>query len=197
MRRIVIQRGSSGRSVRVRETSPRREAQPRRVRRNAIMMTVGEANPGPAARRVSRNKATKSFREYTLPLSRVKMTPKLKEAIERWEMFQDGAKAQKVRVYEYDDGKEGVDERVCFRVGESQITIDTVEDESGREIKIKPLEIGMVYKGEKSAGNKRNAQWIHSFKEDGGKPPINVVDVETGIMMQLGGTYEALDWMRR
>jgi len=25
----------------------------------------------------------------------------------------------------------------------------------------------------------------------------NVVDVETGIMIQLGGTYEALDWMRR
>lgn len=195
MRRIVIQRGSPGRAVRVREAAPRREASPRKVRKNAIMMTVGAANP--ATRRVSRNKATKSFREYTMPISRVKMTPKLQEAIARWEMFQDGAKAQKVRVYEYDDGKDGVDERVCFRVGESQITIDTVEDESGREIKIKPLEIGMVYKGEKSAGNKKGAQWIHSFKEDGGKPPINVVDVETGIMMQLGGTYEALDWMRR
>jgi len=160
------------------------------------MMTVGARNPG-VARRPSRNKATKSFREYTLPISRVKMTPKLQEAIERWEMFQDGAKAQKVRVYEYDDGKEGVDERVCFRVGESQITIDTVEDESGREIKIKPLEIGMVYKGEKSAGNKKGAQWVHSFEEDGGKPPINVIDIETGILMALGGTYEALDWMRR
>ena len=191
----MIQRGHSGRTARVREAAPRREASPRRPSKNAIMMTVGQSNPG--ARRARQNKSTKSFREYTLPISRVKMTPKLQEAIARWEMFQDGAKAQKVRVYEYDDGQEGVDERVCFRVGESQITIDTVEDEHGREVKIKPLEIGMVYKGEKSAGNKKGAQWVHSYREDGGKPPVNVIDVETGIMMQLGGTYEALDWMRR
>ncbi len=165
---------------------------PRKPSRNAIMMTIGRPNPG-----ASLNKSTKSFKEYTLPIDQVKMTPKLQEAIERWEMFQDGAKAQKVRIYEYDDGKEGVDERVCFRVGESQITIDTVEDVNGNEIKIKPLDIGMVYKGEKSAKNKAGAQWIHSYREDGGKPPVAVVDVETGVLMHIGGTYEALDWMRR
>lgn len=191
----MIQRDTRGRAVRVRQVRDAAPRSPRRVKRNAIMMTIGHANPG--ERRPSRNKGTKSFREYTVPISQVNMTPAMQAAIERWEMFQDGAKARKVRVYEYDDGKEGVDERVCFRVGESQITIDTVEDENGNEIKIKPLDIGMVYKGEKSAGNKKGSQWIHSYKEDGGKPPINVVDVETGIMMQLGGTYEALDWMRR
>ena len=192
VRRIVATgSGGSRRAPRVRVARPGG-----RARQNAIMMTVGESNPG--ARRARANRGMKApYREYTIPLSQVNMTPTLKRAIERWEQFQDGAPAKRVRVYEYDDGKEGVDERVCFRVGEAQITVDTVEDESGREVRIKPLEIGMVYKGEKSAKNKKGVQWIHSFEEDGGKPPINVVDVETGIMMQLGGTYEAADWMRR
>lgn len=206
MRRVVLVRDSQGRmriprlrvaaprAVRARGTS-RRGSTTRRAQQNTIMMTVGA--PNPQGRRAVRNKSTKSFREYTVDLNKVNMTPLLEKAIDRWNTFQSGKPPKRVRVYEYDDGKEGVEEKVCFRIGESQITVDTVEDEHGKEVRIKPLEIGMVYKGEKASGNKKNSNWIHSYKEDGGKPPINVVDVETGIMMQLGGTYEALDWMRR
>lgn len=168
----------------------------RRGKQNTIMMTVGAPNPGTGARRVSRNKSTKKFTERRIPISQANMTPELKKAIARWEQFQ-GTKPTHVRVFEYDDGREGVEERVCFRIGTSQIILDTVEDENGNEVRIKPLEIGMVYKGEKGSPSKQGSQWVHSFTEDGGVPPINVVEVETGIMSQLGGTYEALDWMQR
>lgn len=165
----------------------------KKARRNTIMMTVGHSNPGAP---VKRNKSTKSFKEYRKKISEVTMTPQLEAAIARWEKFQ-GFKPTHVRVYEYEDGRDGVEERVCFKVGEANIVVDTAEDENGNEVRIKPLKIGMVYKGEKGSPSKGGSQWVHSFEEDGGVPPINVIDVETGIMSQLGGSYEALEWMER
>ncbi len=191
--RVVLVRDGQGR-VRVPKVRAA-ESSSRRARKNTIMMTVGRPNPG-AGHKARHNKSTKKFTERRIPLSQAKMTPQLKAAVARWEQFQ-GTKPTHVRIFEYDDGREGVEERVCFRIGTSQITLDTVEDENGNEIRIKPIEIGMVYKGEKGSPSKGGSQWVHSFAEDGGVPPINVVDVETGVMSQLGGTYEALDWMTR
>lgn len=189
--RVVLRSGGRGGSSKIKPVSMGRK----RVSKNATMMAIGAPNPGGNKTAQGYNGKSKKFREYVVPLSRVNRTPALEKAIERWTLFQD-SQPTRVRVFEYDDGKEGVEEHVCFRVGEAQITIDTVEDVNGNDVRIKPLEVGAVYKGEKNS-NKSGKQWIHSFKEDGGKPPINVVDVETGIMSQIGGTYEALDWLRR
>lgn len=81
---------------------------------------------------------------------------------------------------------------------EAEIEIDTVEDAQGHEVEIKPLRIGTVYAVPGSArSNKAGKQWVHSHREDGGKPPIHAVDPQTGILQQLGGTYEVHDWIRR
>jgi len=196
----------------------------KQVKRNGLLMVVGSANPSSPARerqqralkkfeegtgargkrgtgRPARRKADRNprglVREYTVPLGRAPDVPGSAQALAGYERFH-GAAPTRVRVYEYDDGREEVTERALFKVGTAEIEIDTVEDASGHEVSIKPLRIGTVYAVPDSArSNKAGKQWVHSHREDGGKPPIHAVDPQTGILQQLGGTYEVHDWIRR
>jgi len=196
----------------------------KQVKRNGLLMVVGSANPASPARerqqralkkfeegtgargkrgtgRPARGKADRNprglVREYTVPLGRAPDVPGSEQALAGYERFH-GAAPTRVRVYEYDDGREEVTERALFKVGTAEIEIDTVEDPSGNEVSIKPLRIGTVYAVPDSArSNKAGKQWVHSHREDGGKPPIHAVDPQTGILQQLGGTYEVHDWIRR
>ena len=137
------------------------------------------------------------MREYTVPLSRAPDVAGSDQAVAGYKRFH-GAAPTRVRVYEYDDGREEVTERALFKVGTAEIEIDTVEDTRGNEVEIKPLRIGTVYAVPESArSNKAGKQWVHSHREHGGKPPIHAVDPQTGILQQLGGTYEVHDWIRR
>jgi len=137
------------------------------------------------------------YKEYTVPLGDFPAIPGLDKAIARYEEFHQ-AKPTRVRIFEYEDGNDIEDVRVCFRMGKAHVKIDTVEDTDGNEVRIKPLEIGMVYSvDKKSGGNKAGIQWVHTHKEEGGVPPIHVVDIDTGIVSQLGGSYEVRDWVRQ
>jgi len=200
------------------------DAMRKQARRNGLLMVVGAANPPsparerqqralqrfqestgargprgegpPASRRAARNPRG-LVREYTVPLGRAPDVSGSSQAIAGYERFH-GAAPTRVRVYEYDDGREEVTERALFKVGTAEIEIDTVEDAQGQEVEIKPLRIGTVYAVPGSArSNKAGKQWVHSHREDGGKPPIHAVDPQTGILQQLGGTYEVHDWIRR
>ena len=196
----------------------------REVKRNGMLMVVGAANPASPTRE-RQQKALRKFeasagrpsvsgaarptkgraarnpkglvREYTIPLARAPDVPGARAALAGYERFH-GAAPTRVRVYEYDDGREEVTERALFKVGTAEIEIDTVEDASGNEVQIRPLRIGTVYAVPSSArSNKAGKQWVHSHREDGGKPPIHAVDPLTGVLQQLGGTYEVRDWIRR
>jgi len=201
------------------------DAMRREVKRNGMLMVVGAANPASPTRE-RQQKALRKFessagrprsdarpvrsakrsaarnpkglvREYTVPLARAPDVPGARAALAGYERFH-GAAPTRVRVYEYDDGRDEVTERALFKVGTAEIEIDTVEDASGNEVQIRPLRIGTVYAVPSSArSNKAGKQWVHSHREDGGKPPIHAVDPETGILQQLGGTYEVHDWIRR
>src|SRR5207237_910203 len=187
--------------------------------RNGLLMVVGSANParerqqralkkymaaaGAQARAAggaaaaARNSPRGLVREYTVPLGRAPDVPGGAQAVAGYQRFH-GAAPTRVRVFEYDDGREEVTERALFKVGTAEIEIDTVEDARGHEVRIKPLRIGTVYAVPKQArSNKAGKQWVHSHREDGGRPPIHAVDPQTGILQQLGGTYEVRDWIRR
>lgn len=147
--------------------------------------------------RVHENRG-RAYREYTVPLSKVELDARGEKAMARYEEFQ-GAPPTRVRVYEYPDGKREVEEHVAFKLGVADITIDTIEDEHGREVKLpKPVNLGMVYSTDpRKSPNKPGGQYYHSFRESGGKPPIEAVDVETGILHRLGGTYQVKGWVTR
>jgi hypothetical protein len=183
------------------------------AKRNGLLMVVGSANPA----RERQQKALKKFmaaadakartaatnapkglvREYTVPLGRAPDVPGGAQAVAGYQRFH-GAAPTRVRIFEYDDGRPEVTERALFKVGTAEIEIDTVEDARGREVRIKPLRIGTVYAVSKKArSTKAGKQWVHSHREDGGKPPIHAVDPQTGVLQQLGGTYEVRDWIRR
>lgn len=202
--RVVLVRDGRGRPVVPRRPSQPRVRRPARIAKNTIMMTVGntsrncgEAGCGSCGRvAMNRGAARPKFRKYTVALNKIEKTPLIQRACEGYEQFQN-LPSTKVEVYEYDDGRKEVTEHVCFKIGKAHIKVDTVEDVHGNEVRIKPLEIGSVYMGEKGSPTKGGQQWIHSHKEDGGVPPIKVVDVESGIMMDIGGTGYVSDWLRR
>jgi hypothetical protein len=193
-----------------------KQGRPRRVATNGVLMTIGAVNSpcGNAGshelserkkellRRVAGGKTAaknrgKRYKEYTLSLDEVSDVPGIEKAIKRYTEFH-GSPPSRVRVFEYDDGLDLDDVRLMFKVGTAEIEIDTVEDAKGNEVRIKPIKIGTVYTvGSKDRSNKAGTQWIHSHREDGGKPPIHAVDVDTGVQSQLGGSYEHRDWIRR
>lgn len=176
----------------LREFASAPKAKKRGASKNGIMMTIGAANP--RSRKPHKNGS--KYREYTVPLAEVGGRD-AEKAIERYAQFHE-APPTRWRVFEYDDGKPGVEEHHLFKVGTAEIKIDTVEGTDGRDIRIKPLRIGTVYNvGGNERSNKSGKNWIHSHRESGGKPPIHAVDPKTGIMQQLGGTYEVEDWIRR
>lgn len=162
----------------------------RRARKNGTLMLVGAANP----------KKNAVIREYVVPIAKApKVDPRLRKmAVENHQKFQ-GKKPTRVRVIEYDDGRKGVRDVVCYGLGKAEITVDTVQDKNGREIQLKePMRIGSVYKAP-THGKKKGAQFVHSFKEDGGRVPVKAIDVETGVEHTLGGTYKVRgeEWIRR
>jgi hypothetical protein len=191
---------------------------PKEAKRNGLLMVVGSANPARERQQralkkylasvkaqtravegavASRNAPKGLVREYTVPLGRAPEVPGGAQAVAGYQRFH-GAAPTRVRIFEYDDGHEEVTERALFKVGTAEIEIDTVEDAHGHEVRIKPLRIGTVYAvPTKARSNKAGKQWVHSHREDGGKPPIHAVDPQTGILQQLGGTYEVRDWIRR
>jgi hypothetical protein len=151
-------------------------------------MVIGAMNPPRSKRR--------RYREFTAPLSRVAPSPKIDKAVKKYMKFHEGVPTH-VQVFEYEDGKPGVTEHVCFKVGEADIEITRAETPDGREIAIKPLKIGTAYSVKAGVrSNKAGQQWIHSHREGGGQPPIHVVDVDTGIQFQVGGKYRHEDWIR-
>lgn len=175
---------------------------PRRCAKcNGLLMTVGGfGNPHKCrVKSVKKNSGEKQtkLKEYTVPLSRVEMTPLLKRAIARYTKFH-GSPPTRLRVFKYSNGSKEEIKHTCFKLGDAEIKINVAQTPDGRDVRIKPLEIGDVYTvkgGIKS--NKAGQQWIHSHREGGGKPPINVVDVVTGVRSRLGGTCKVTDWMRR
>lgn len=159
----------------------------RKAKKNGTMMVVGAMNPGP------------KYREYIISKKAAdKIDPDRGARAESGHKRFHKNQSTRVRVFEYDDGNDEVENIFCFKVGKAQVEIDTVKDASGKEVRIKPLKIGTVYSVPRGAkSDKAGKQWIHSHREDGGTPPIHVVDVDTGIQSQLGGTYVHDDWMRR
>jgi len=153
-----------------------------RASRNGILMTI--ANPAGGRRRPGARKV----REYIVPLRSAPRDAETREAVRRYRRFHKET-PDRVRILEYDDGRPGVEERTLFRIGDADIVIDTPEG---------PLEIGTVYRVPASArSRKAGKQWVHSHREGGGKPPFHAVDIGTGLMTQLGGSYEVEDWIRR
>lgn len=176
---------------------PDARGRPKRVGENGILMVVGAPN-SPKASKPSKAKVAvnrKRFKEYTVPLREVSDLPDIDEAIIRYQRFH-GSQPTRARIFEYEDGAD--ETRVLFRVGTPEIEIDTVEDAKGNEVRIKPLRIGTTYSvSNDKKSNKHGSQWVHSYREDGGKPPVSAVDVKTNVEHRLGGTIEFEDWARR
>ena len=197
MKRIVLVRGGRARVV-----SPTDAARtPRRAKRNTILMTIGAPNRPAGARRATRNdgKYRPNYTKRTLALAELNQTALVKKGLARFAEFHQGGQATKADVIEIDDGKPGVTEQVLVEMGKADLTIDTVEDEQGREVHIKPMKFGVGYRVPSRADSpeKKGRQYIHDFREDGGQPPCVAFDVETGIMQYPDGSYEIQDWIHR
>lgn len=142
------------------------------------------------------------IRDYLMPVNEIPeaadaaFKAKIEKAKKYCEKFH--GKPKQLHVYEYDDGSPEVTDVVCFSMGEAEITIDTATDKNGREVEIEPMNIGSVYKAP-AGSHKGSKQFVHGYTEDGGKPPIAAIDVDTGIELRLGGTYEARnsEWLRK
>lgn len=146
-------------------------------------------------RTFSKNRASK-YTERVVSIDKAPRIEGAERAIDAHQKFH-GCAPTRVRIFEYDDGVDEVIEHTCFRLGTEEIVIDAVPGKNGEMIPLaEPLQIGTVYKAP-TASNKEGAQYIHSFREDGGKPPISVVDVETGVKSTLGGTYDIVgrEWI--
>src|SRR5487761_2276898 len=176
---------------------------PKRASKNGTLMLSGALNPAvsEAQRRLfgaalGVKRGTTKKARVSPEAARAAFKAKIEKAKKYCEKFH--GKPKQLHVYEYDDGSPEVTDVVCFSMGEAEITIDTATDKNGREVEIEPMNIGSVYKAP-AGSHKGSKQFVHGYTEDGGKPPIAAIDVDTGIELRLGGTYEARnsEWLRK
>jgi hypothetical protein len=99
-----------------------------------------------------------------------------------------GVAPTKVRVFEIDDGKPGVTERVVYAMGVGEVEVADKGD-------LPSNRIGQVYSVPWKRSRKAGRQYVHSASDDGGVPPLKVCDPQTGITSDIGD-YVVTDFIR-
>jgi hypothetical protein len=134
-------------------------------------------------------------REYAVPFAQVEHED-LPTAMRIAKRFHKAAPTGAVSVYEYDDGRSEVTERVVVELGELGVTVNEVMGVDGKPVRIADLEVTLGYRIPRGFRSTKKGQYIHGARTDGGVPPRLAVDPRTGMFTLVGGTIFVDDWLR-
>jgi len=161
------------------------------------MMTVGAlaGNPRKRAKRARKNPASGGLIRISRgPVRAAAHVDGYRENVAGCKQFHDVAPVRD-RVFDFDDGKQEITERVVFAMGDAEVTFNVVKDADGNEVQIPMQKISSAYRVRGKRSSKAGRQFIHSATEDGGRSPLRVCDARTHIMSELGD-YEVTDYIR-
>ena len=148
-----------------------------------------------APRRTSKNPSGRGLvRVSRGPVRAAAHVDGFEENVEGCKRFH-GVAPNRVRLFEFDDGKKEVTDQVVFALGDAEVEFNVVKDEDGNEIQIPKQRIQSVYRVRGKRSSKAGKSFVHSATEDGGRPSLKVCDATTHILSDLGD-YQVDDYIR-